>query len=426
MQTSSWQQRRAGRHAGVLSSAARAEARPPALRWPLVVLGPASAICSLIGLALSTRIGATHVPVPVVGIQATVAITTAAVQAGALQMAQRRPIRAYLITTAASCVLLLSTQNRTIAVTLCYLTAIMFVAMYGKGPRTVVAIAIGITTDFGTQYWLLTQSGTIATSQNMSSVLATSLLNVIISYIVCLGIGYLVSLHRERAAQVRLHIEQSQQERAAAAREAVASERRRMARELHDVTAHHLSTIVMQARLARLHSADPDECQRAVSSILEQALRSLASLRQIVTILRLTDEMDESSQQGIEDIPTLLSAVGLGLGEVSYSVDGDPSGLPDAVQFASYRIVQESLSNVVRHAAGTDVAVTLRRLESEVLIQIENSAGPARQPEDKEPGFGITGMRERVALLGGRLQTGPTPEGGWSVEASLAVPNKAA
>lgn len=425
MQTLS-QQRKGSRWAWTPRVSAGAETRSLALRWPLLVLGPCSAIFSLIGLALSTRLGEASVTVPMVGIQATAAIVTAAVQAAALQMARRRPARAYLITTGASCALLLTTHNRAIAVTLCYLASIMFVAMHGKGPRAVAAIGVGIAADFGTQYWLLVQSGTIAESQNGSSVVATSLLNVIISYIVCLGMGYLVALHRERAAQVRLHIAQSERERAAAAREAVASERRRMARELHDVTAHHLSTIVMHARLARLHAEDPAECQTAVSSILEQALRSLTSLRQIVTILRLSEEADEAPQHGIEDIPTLLRAVELGLGEVSYSVSGDPSGLPDAVQFASYRIVQESLSNVVRHAAGTDVAITVRRLEGEIVIRVKNSASSVRHPQDKEPGFGITGMRERVALLGGRLQTGPTSDGGWAVEASLALTTKAA
>ena len=426
MQTSSRQQRKGSRWAWTPPAATGADAPLPILRWPLLVLGPSSAIFSLIGLALSTRLGETAVPVPVVGIQATAAIVTAAVQAAALQRARRHPTRAYLIATGASCALLLTTHNRTISVTLCYLVAIMFVAMHGKGPRAVAAIATGIGADFGTQYWLLVQSGTIAESQNGSSVLATSLLNVIISYIVCLGMGYLVALHRERATQVRLHVAQSERERAAAAREAVASERRRMARELHDVTAHHLSTIVMHARLARLHAADPDECQTAVSSILDQALRSLTSLRQIVTILRLSDDADETPQHGIEDVPTLLRAVEQGLGEVSYAVNGDPSGLPDAVQFASYRIVQESLSNVVRHAAGTDVAVTVRRLEGEIVIRIENSASSVRHPKGKDPGFGITGMRERVALLGGRLQTGPTSDGGWAVEASLALTTKAA
>ena len=424
MQTSPRQQGTDGRWAWT-PPASGPDAPQPTLRWPLLVLGPSSAICSLIGLALSTRLGEASVPVPVVGIQATAVILTAAAQAAALQMGRRRPIRAFLITTGASCILLLTTQNRAVAVTLCYFVAIMFVAMYGKGPRAVAAVAAGIAADFGTQCVLLLRSGTIAASANGTSILATSLLNVIISYIVCLGMGYLVALHRERAAQVRLHVEQSERERAAAAREAVAAERRRMARELHDVTAHHLSTIVMHARLAQLHAADPDERQAAVSSILDQALRSLTSLRQIVTILRLSNETEEPSQQGIEDIPALLRAVEQGLGEVSYSVDGDLSGLPDAVQFASYRIVQESLSNVVRHATGTDVSVTVRRLEGEIVIRVKNSASLARFRQDGASGFGLTGMRERVALLSGRLQTGPTSDGGWAVEASLALPAKA-
>jgi signal transduction histidine kinase len=222
---------------------------------------------------------------------------------------------------------------------------------------------------------------------------------------------------RRLAQQERL----SEQERA---RHALLEERTRIARELHDVVAHHMSVVAIQAEAAPYRVPDPpEEITRSFATIRGSALEALTELHRILGLLRNQAVLGEPAPQ-----PTLdgLDALIAGVRETGLTVDleitGHPRDLPPGVDLSAYRIVQESLSNVLRHAPGAHVHVQIARLPERLEIHVRN--GPARQPPagTRRAGHGLLGMRERVTMLGGELTAGPRSDGGFVVSAVLPLP----
>jgi signal transduction histidine kinase len=226
--------------------------------------------------------------------------------------------------------------------------------------------------------------------------------------------GVLVYARRQGAAlAARSAALQRQAEQAAAA------ERARIARELHDIVAHHLSVIVLQAAGTR---ASGKPAGPSLEKIENSARQALAETRRLLGVLRDPDEdAGLDPQPGIGDLGELAASVRAAGLPVHLVIDGDPAALPAAVDVSVYRIVQEALTNVLKHAGPARAEVTIGCAADTVTVEVTDNgmAGPGR----KAPagGHGLAGMRERAAVFGGELAAGPRPGGGFAVRARLPL-----
>ncbi|NBE54742.1 sensor histidine kinase [Streptomyces sp. YC537] len=208
------------------------------------------------------------------------------------------------------------------------------------------------------------------------------------------------------------------------ARRTLLEERSRIARELHDVVAHHMSVISIQAQVAPHLVENPsDELKENLAGIRNNAVEALTELRRVLGVLRseTAEEPPDAPQPTLDRLDGLLdNARAAGLTVKAQLPDADRP-LPPGVELSAFRIVQEALSNAMRHAPGSEVDVTLVRTGHGLRVRVLNSA-PAR-PVAPSPGagLGLLGMRERAAMLGGELAVGPTPTGGYEVTALLPL-----
>lgn len=235
------------------------------------------------------------------------------------------------------------------------------------------------------------------------------------------GVAVVVAdLLRSRKETSRRLAEQetiSKEERAERAR---LQERARIARELHDVVAHHLSVVVVRADSAphRLPGL-PDDVQTEFVEIADAARASLTEMRRVLRLLREPlEQQPVGPQPGLAQLPELVATTRQAGADVRLQ-DGVPTGLDPAVELAAYRVVQEALSNAVRHSPQSPVEVAVRREDGRLRLTVQN--GPGQGQSTPGSGQGLMGMRERVALLDGTVSTGPTPEGGYLVEASIPL-----
>jgi signal transduction histidine kinase len=208
------------------------------------------------------------------------------------------------------------------------------------------------------------------------------------------------------------------------AQRAVLEERARIARELHDVVAHHMSLIAVRAETAPYRLADLSESARAeFGSLSEVAREALAEMRRLLGVLRHDQPAALAPQPQLADLPALVDAARQAGVPVELSAPPTLGRVPPGVGVCAYRIVQESLSNASQHAPGAAVTVSVGQEAGAVLLRVANGpGGPVGSPGDEHgPGHGLTGMRERVALLGGSLSAGPAPDGGFVVSAVLPV-----
>jgi signal transduction histidine kinase len=212
---------------------------------------------------------------------------------------------------------------------------------------------------------------------------------------------------------------------------ALLEERQRIARELHDVVAHHMSVIAIQAEAAPYKTTDPPkELVESFAEIRASALSGLNELRRVLGVLR-SETPDTAPQPGLDDLPGLLESARNGGVTVTSDVSGTPRPIPQGVDLSAYRIVQEALSNAMRHAPGAAVQVHLHYGEAALVIEVRNdSCTPGTQALWEQPGepgpgdgggHGIIGMRERAAMLGGNLEARPAPNGEFLVTAALPL-----
>jgi signal transduction histidine kinase len=232
--------------------------------------------------------------------------------------------------------------------------------------------------------------------------------------------GYNVRVRRQAQRQVVEEEQRTEDERAA---RAVLQERSRIARELHDVVAHHMSVIAIQAEAAPIKAPDNAEVLKTeLAGIRVTALQALAELRRTLGVLRNGEQAVETAPQpdlsGIEDLLARSRAAGQA---VTLTVTGRPPAVSGGVGLAAYRVIQESLSNALRHAPGAAVHVHLAYHDSRLDLRVENDPPAAAGPVPARPrgGQGLAGMRERVGTFGGTLTVGPTAAGGFAVAASL-------
>jgi signal transduction histidine kinase len=226
-------------------------------------------------------------------------------------------------------------------------------------------------------------------------------------------------------------IEQTERTRQEQSRRAVLEDRARIARELHDVVAHHMSLIAVQAETAPYrHQGVQGPVREDFAAISAMARDALTEMRRLLGVLRSEDptEPQRAPQPGIDDLPELVdSARRAGL-PVEVSLSGTDTGVPATIGLCAYRVVQESLSNAGRHATGAKVAVSVCRDPEGLRVSVTNGAVSRTRPPDTHAtasagvhGHGLAGMRERVTLVGGSLSAGPDGEGGFAVVAIFPV-----
>ena len=234
-------------------------------------------------------------------------------------------------------------------------------------------------------------------------------------------LGAVVRQRRSGARQL------AEQERRHSGERVLLEERQRIARELHDVVAHHMSVIAIQAEAAPYKTADPPpELVESFGDIRASALAGLAELRRVLGVLR-TGGQNTAPQPGLAELDTLLDSARSGGVSVTVTLTGNPVTLPDGVDLSAYRIVQEALSNAMRHAPGSHVRVHVAYRRDGLALEIRNDAAPLDPvlvPSGDGAaggGHGLVGMRERAAMLGGSLDAGPAGDGEFQVTAFLPV-----
>ncbi len=208
------------------------------------------------------------------------------------------------------------------------------------------------------------------------------------------------------------------------ARRAVLEERTRIARELHDVVAHHMSLIAVQAETAPYRLSDlPESAIAEFGSLSGVAREALAEMRRLLGVLRYDQPAGLAPQPQLSDLPALVDAARRAGVSVELAVPRAMGDVPSGVAVCAYRIVQESLSNASQHAPGAAVTVSVGHDGGAVRLRVANGPGAPAGPSRSEPGsgHGLTGMRERVALLGGSLSAGPSAGGGFVVSAVLPL-----
>jgi signal transduction histidine kinase len=234
-------------------------------------------------------------------------------------------------------------------------------------------------------------------------------------------LGDVIARRRQSRRMIAEQEELTELERA---RRAVLEERARIAREMHDVVAHHMSMIAVQAETAPYRVADLPESARAELATIATAARSaLADMRRLLGVLRQEDDdTPRAPQPGYADIPELVATAQRAGVQVSLAMP-DADGVPEAVGLTAYRIVQEALANAARHAPGGEVRVAGRVRDDKLELAVRNGPGvPGRAPSaltGEGRGHGLMGMRERATLLGGTLAAGRDETGGYTVTAVL-------
>jgi signal transduction histidine kinase len=228
--------------------------------------------------------------------------------------------------------------------------------------------------------------------------------------------------HVTQLAELARHLELARDENA---RVAVVGERARIARELHDVVAHSVSVMVVQAGAAEeVLAAAPDRAREPLRSVQDTGRQALVELRRLLGVLRTDDsEAALAPQPGLDQVSALAEQVREAGVVVSLRVDGEPAGVSAGLDVAAYRIVQEALTNVLKHAAASRAAVRVGYRPDAIELEIvdDGRGAPANGHRTGAVGHGLIGMRERASLYGGVVEARPRPEGGFAVRARLPV-----
>ncbi len=249
-------------------------------------------------------------------------------------------------------------------------------------------------------------------------------------FILCWAWGRLTRVRRAYLVELEDRAARLERERDAQAKVAVAAERARIARELHDVVAHNVSVMIVQADgAAYVLDNSPQQAKEALGTIASTGRQALVEMRRLLGVLRTSDTKGEEyvPQPGVEELPELLDQVRTAGLQVDFATSGDPRELPRGVELTVYRIVQEALTNVRKHG-GPDVharvAVDFGERELAVLIEDDGRGSTDEQLAaggTDGQGHGLIGMRERVGMVSGSLDVGPRPGGGFRIRAVLPL-----
>jgi signal transduction histidine kinase len=238
------------------------------------------------------------------------------------------------------------------------------------------------------------------------------------------GVGLTWRLRREREEVLTARNEELRRSQAENERRAIAAERARIARELHDVVSHAISVTVLQARGGRkLVGQDDDAVRRALDAIERTNAAALGDMRRLLAVLRDTDtdpDARQAPQPSLASLDLLLEQVRASGLQVEKTVSGAPAAIPPGVDLSAYRIVQEALTNVLKHAgpqAHASVRIAYGPADLDIAVTDDGAGTPESASDGR--GHGLVGIRERVAVIGGTVETGPMEDGGFAVRAQL-------
>ena len=322
---------------------------------------------------------------------------------GALAVAPRRPLDAWLVVTGVVVVLQFAGTPMQ-WIWMLWIPALLLAAATARG-RTLVGVVL--VTGAGYGVCLALQPDAVQAAWHLGAA-------VVLAMAVVLGAA-LGSRQRARAALT------GEQERAddALARQGALAERARIAREMHDVVAHHMSMIAVRCETAPYRLGDvPPPVRAELTEVAAAARRSLAELQGLLGVLRSDDGVERAPQPGLADVEELLRSARAAGAELQWELVLPE--VPEALGLSAYRIVQQAVANAAQHAPGAPVRVRLAGEDGVLRIEVVNGAGLAA-PRGAGGGNGVPGMRERAALHGGELVAGPTPDGGFALTAELPI-----
>src|SRR3954453_22501131 len=238
------------------------------------------------------------------------------------------------------------------------------------------------------------------------------------------ALGSAIGMGRRRSAELLDRTVELEREREENARRAVFEERVRIARELHDVVAHHVSMMGVQAGAARVViDRDRGKARKARAAIETSSRQAVLELYRLLGFLRQAGDRDELAEQpGLAELPRLAASMSDSKLAVEVSVEGEQRPLPPTVDVSAYRIVQEALTNTLKHARASRADVHLRYWPDEIEVEVVDDGGANGSPASGSGGLGLVGMRERAALHGGKLTAGPAAGGGFAVRVRLPTP----
>ena len=339
------------------------------------------------------------------------AAVTAAVIAGALAWRTRAPLRvALVVATGLGCLSVVAPELDVLSVLLALVLA-LFSLGAGSGPRRAVvggaaslalvwtAVALSAEASFG------------------------SFAFVFIAVSVPLLAGHALHSRERTVDALKIETRRLAQEREAAERVAVAQERARIARELHDVVAHHVSLMVIQAGAGRrIIDIDHRRARDAFASIEHAGRQALAEMPRLLGMLRADAGAPElAPQPGLRDLPALVERVRSSGLSAELQCSGEAIALAPGLELAAYRVVQEALTNTIKHAGASAVNVLVEFKPDELTVAVTDDGRGAQQRADQRTGHGLVGMRERVRLYEGHLTAGAGPTGGHTVQARFPL-----
>jgi signal transduction histidine kinase len=329
------------------------------------------------------------------------------VAGGALAVYRRWPVPV-LLTTAGAHFLYLALQYPEGIEFLPILIALLLVTQQGKWPWAVAVAAIN-------------GGALIAADVLGGPALSGDTIPAVIAMTTAVLLGLWLRARSDLIAEASHRAEQAERTKEEEARRRVDEERLRIAREVHDTVAHSIATINVQAGTA-VHVLDkrPDQARETLVAIKQASGEALRDLRSTLGMLRNIDGSSRAPSPGLAQLDRLAAmAQGAGL-DTDVDVRGERRELPSSVDLAAYRILQESVTNVIRHAGPARVTITLTYGVNELQLQIDDDGRePAGTNPSSDGGSGIRGMKERATILGGTLSAGPRPEGGFRVRARL-------
>jgi signal transduction histidine kinase len=250
---------------------------------------------------------------------------------------------------------------------------------------------------------------------------ASQLVFIPILFGICWLAGFVVRDQAQQAHAAEHRASQAEHEREAVTRIAVADERARIARELHDIVAHAVSVMVLQVGAVRHKLPDARAEDRDALRGVEQAGRAaLTEMRRLLAVMRREgDGVELAPQPGLNGLPSLVGEVGRAGLPVELTVEGTPFPLPQGIDLSAYRIVQEGLTNALKHARASHAEVTVRYVPDEVHIEVRDDGTGVVAPDGH--GHGLIGIRERVKLYGGEMAAGTARTGGFTLSTRLPV-----
>ena len=297
------------------------------------------------------------------------------------------------------------------------LAAAAYYAALAGHVRAAAALLVGVIV-FGVGWQTLGENASLASVIGLNTLADAALLAAV------LLLGEAVRNRRAWAEEVRRRLQRAEQDREREAARRVAQERLRIARELHDVLAHTVAGLNVQAGVAADAIDDaPERAKTSLQAIRDHSRTAMAEIRATVGLLREdTTDAPRTPAPGLDQVDALLQTITDAGVQLDVSVAGTARPLPGAIDLTAYRILQESLTNVVCHAHASVARVLIRYDPDAIVVQVDDDGRGPAATRNGVGGYGLVGMHERAAAVGGALEAGPRPGGGFRVHAELPTP----